>query len=79
MKLSDVWLAAMAKDPKGAVRSFGDAIAEIEVALVPEPTDKNPPPATSEVSPRTGSKAQPPATSEPAPEAPPDQTPRAAE
>ena len=28
MKLSDDWLAAMAKDPKGAVRSFGDAIAE---------------------------------------------------
>jgi H+-transporting ATPase len=79
MKMSDVWLAAMAKDPKGAVRSFGDAIAEIEVALVPERADKTPPPATSEVPPRIEPKAQPTATSEPAPKAPPDQTPRAAE
>jgi len=63
----------MAKDPKGAGRSVSDAIAEIESALVPAPTDKSPAVAP----PRTDPEAQP--TPEPAPKAPPEQTPRAAE
>jgi H+-transporting ATPase len=78
-KLSDVWLTAMAKDPKGVGHTVGDAIAEIEAALVPGPTDKSPPPATSDAPPLTEPKAQPTAKSEPAPKAPPDRTPRAAE
>jgi H+-transporting ATPase len=79
MKLSDAWLTAMAKDPKGAGHTVGDAIAEIEAALVPEPTDKSPPPPTSDAPPLTEPKAQPTATSEPEPKAPPEQTQRAAE
>jgi H+-transporting ATPase len=75
MKLSDVWLTAMANDPRGAVHSFGDAIAEIELALIPGPTDASPPPAKSDALPRT----KPTAKTEPAPVAAPEQPPLAAE
>jgi len=44
MKLSDVLLTAMAKDPMGAGRSIANAIAEIEAALVPERMEKPPSP-----------------------------------
>jgi H+-transporting ATPase len=51
MKLSEVLLTAMAKDPQGAGRSIANAIAEIEAALVPaansEPASKAPPDQTS--------------------------------
>jgi H+-transporting ATPase len=77
MKLSDVWLTAMARDPGGAGRSFGDAIAEIETALVPGPTHTSP--ATGDAPPMSEPSAQSPAKPDPAPEATQDQTPRAAE
>jgi H+-transporting ATPase len=79
MTLNDVWLTAMATDPKGAGHSVSEAIVEIETALVPEPTDKSPPPAASDAPSRHEPKAQPTAKMEPPPEASPDQTPRAAE
>ena len=47
MKLSDVLLTGMAKDPMGAGRSIANAIAEIEAALVPEPAEKVPSPPTA--------------------------------
>jgi len=71
MKLRDVWLAAMAKNPKGAGRPVGEAIVEIEAALVPEPTEKSAPPAPSEASSRSEPKAQPTSKSDPGPKSAP--------
>jgi len=78
-KLSDIWLAAMAKDPTGAGHAVGDAITAIEAALVPPATAKSPLPATGDASPRTEPKAEPAQKPEPTPKAPSDQTPLAAE
>jgi H+-transporting ATPase len=71
-RLSEVWLTAMAKDPRGAGHPVGAAIAEIEAALVPEPT-------SGDASPRTESKAEPTQKSQPAPEDDADPTQQAAE
>jgi hypothetical protein len=79
MKLSDVWLTAMARDPKGAGRSFSDAIGEIEAALVRGPTNKSRGLTASDAPPRTQPEGQPAMKSEPAVELLPDQSPRAAE
>jgi len=79
MKLSDVWLTAMARDPTGAGRSFGNAIGEMEAALVPEPTEKSPPPVASTAPSLTEPEAQRMPNPKPAPKAPPAPTPRAAE
>jgi H+-transporting ATPase len=79
MKLTDVWLKAMARDPRGVGHSVGDAIANIDIALVPEAAGKSPPPASSQAQADKEPNAQPASKSEPAPAAPSDQTPRAAE
>jgi H+-transporting ATPase len=46
MNLGDLWRTAMAKDPRGAGHLVGEAIVEIEVALVPEPAGTTAFPAT---------------------------------
>ena len=43
MKLGDILLAGMAKDPEGAGRFIGQAIADIEAAHDAAPKEKSPP------------------------------------
>ena len=70
MKLGDVLLAGIARDPQGAGRFIAQAIADIEAG--PGPT---PPGPTAESKPKSEVVAKP--RSEP--ESPPAPTPRAAE
>ena len=57
MKLSEILLAGMAKDPRNAGRIIAAAIADIKAALDSQPTEGCIPPATG-AAPRTPRAAE---------------------